>query len=98
MRALSRLTPRMQAYCVRALRARLTTWRGTATDGQDGVRRRGEGMWFRWASLGEEEAVVGLGDRREGERRMGEEERRRWSSERRDGRKGRKKGIERKWL
>lgn len=43
MRALSRLTPRMQAYCVRALSARWRTWRGMVTEGQDGVRNRGGG-------------------------------------------------------
>lgn len=79
--------------------------RGTATDGQEEEEEGGR-------DKGEEEAVrlsrrrVSLearfgaeGDRREeGEIRMGDEERRLRNSDRREGRKGRKKGMERKWL
>lgn len=104
MRALSKFTPRMQAYCVRALRARLIIWRGRVRDGgQDGTKRKGcgeTGSGPRWLSLGVEEGKEGMGenDGKEGEMVKGEEERRLVSSERRDGRKGRKNGIERKWL
>lgn len=76
------------------------TCSGMTTEGQDGVRRRGETIWSRWSNLGAEEEAIfgGLGDSREGEIRTGEEERRWLSSDFRDGRKGRKNGIERKWV
>lgn len=105
VRALSKFTPRMQAYCVKALRARLMIWRGRVRvreGGQDGVERRGRGefsrSWSRGLSLGEEEGGRGDNDGKEGEMMKGGEERRWVSSDRRDGRKGRKKGMERKWL
>lgn len=72
---------------------------------QDGVGRRGGGEVSRSVSRGlslgleEGEGKEGRGESREaGEMIKGEEERRLVNSDRRDGRKGRKNGMERKWL
>lgn len=92
VRALSRLTPLMQAYWVRALRRRLAMCCGMITDGHETEGNKGaSGVW-------EVVLMACLGDRIEGKMAMGEEEARRRKSAVREGIRGRKKGIERKWL
>ena len=95
MRALSRFTPRMQTYCVSALRARWMTCFGTVTVGQDGTRNIGPMGWD-CASLLAVELMCGY--KIGGNIPMGGDESRRRNSANREGKKGRNKGSERKWL
>lgn len=106
VRAESRLTPRMQIYCVSALAAKLRSWEGTEILilGKKDVMVVVVAMSVLLLLMNDngpddgEASRLAFGRVAAENTEIGAEVKRLSSSERREGKKGRKRGRERKWL